>query len=231
VVRKVRILPTGEEIPYGKFERIRRVVYQYYTGRISGAEFEARMRRLGYTRARAYEMYRYIVENLYQIFIDWIRVLVTASLVTTSSKGPSSERYFEGRIFAPVPLELKDDAVPTEVPPLFTCDEVDSVGNLLIKCIYIYFESKGYDVPMLDTAEWKAGVQYLEQFEAPEDMDVEFECEIYDLGSASRPMSIRRWHDIIKMIKKYWEDLPCRHFREEAFKRGYLKEWGKQVRW
>jgi len=38
---------------------------------------------------------------------------------------------------------------------------------------------------------------------------------------------------MIPMIKRYWEDLPkaCHRFRDEAFKRGYMKSMGKQVRW
>lgn len=244
----VRIIPTGEVISDRKFEQIQWLCRRLHAGVISGLEFERQMRKLGYTRAKAYALCNYIRRKQYEVIvppptppplppppkvIKWVRVMVAASLTTTSEKGPSSERYFEGRIFAPVPYSLKDDVPGGEVPPLMTCDELDYLGDFFMKCIYIYFESKGYDVPMLDTADWKAGVQYLDEFEDVEDMDIVFKCEIYDLGSANRPMSIRRWADNIEMIKKYWEDLPkaCRHFRDKAFEVGYLKSMGKQVRW
>jgi len=230
----VRIIPTGEEIPDRKFEQIQWLCRRLDAGVISGLEFEKRMRELGYTRAKAYALCDYIRRGLYRRLGEkWVRVLVTASLTTTSEQGASSERYFEGRIFAPVPYRLKDEVPGGEVPPLMKCSELDYLGDFFMKCIFIYFESKGYDTAMLETADWKAGVQYLEEFEAPIDMDIEFKCEIYDLGSARRPMNIRRWHDIIPMIKRYWENLPeaCYHFRDEAFKRGYMKSMGKQVRW
>lgn len=229
----VRIIPTGEEVSDRKFEQIQWLCRRLDAGVISGIEFEKRMRELGYTRARAYALCDYIRRGLYEIVGKWINVMVAASLTTTSEKGSWSERYFEGRIFAPVPYDLKDEVPGGEVPPLMLCDELDYLGDFFLKCIFIYFESKGYDLPMLETATWKAGVQYFDTFDASLDMEVEFKCEIYDMGSANRPMNVRRWHDIIPMIKRYWEDLPkaCRHFRDEAFKRAYMKSMGKGLRW
>ena len=232
----MKVIVCGNEVDYKVFEDLRRTVYRYATGRITGRRFEELMRRRGFTRAKAYEIYRCIIEGLYRVIIRFVRVLATASLVTTSSRGASSERYFEGRIFAPVPVKLKDSVLSfdDDIVPKYSCREVDTVGKLLMKCIYIYFESKGYDPPMLEQLEsWKGGVRFMEEFEADEDMDIHFECEIYDLGSATRPMSLSRWHDTIEVIRKYWEDLPraCLEFNNRAFEMAYLKEWGKGVRW
>jgi len=224
----VLIEPVGREVSEREFNRIRSICYRYLTGRISGAEFERLMRRHGFTRAEAYAVYRWITS-----VINWVRVLVTASLVTTSTKGPSSERYFEGRIFAPVPDELRYDVPGGVVAPVARCSDIEYLSDFFMACIFIYFESKGYDVMMLETASWKAGVKYLDEFYEIMDMDIVFKCEIYDLGSANRPKSIKRWADDIPVIKRYWDDLikACRVFRENAFKVGYLREWGKQVRW
>lgn len=230
--------PNGTEVSDSLFRRIERIVYRYHTGTISARKFERRMRELGFTRARAYVIYRWVVDGNYEYIppvkeIEFVDVMVSVSLVTTSSKGPWSQRYFEGRIFAPVPKVYKYDVPGGAVIPIRYCSEVETISDLFIACIFAYFESKGYDVAMLDTADWKAGVKYFKEYKAPEDMDVVFKCEIYDMGSANRPMNIRRWYDEIPMPKRYWVDLEesCRHFREEAFNRGYLKSMGKQVRW
>ena len=219
-----------------QFEEISKLCENLRLGVISGLEFERRARALSpkLTRAVAYAVCRAIREGRYVRVIKWTDVLVSVSLRTTSTRGLSSERYFEGRLIAPVPYELRDEvAGDVESAIYMTCDEIDYLGDLLLKCIYMYFESKGYESIMLDTATWYAGVQYLRDYEAPIDKEVIFDCTIYDKGSAVRAMNIRRWHDEIPMPKRYWEDLPkaCKHFREEAFRRGYLKSMGKQVRW
>ena len=224
----VLIEPVGREVSEREFENIRRICYRYLTGRISGTEFERLMRRYGFTRAEAYKVYTWVtrVER-------WINVMISASLTTTSTKGPSSERYFEGRIFAPIIYELKDDVPGGVVAPVSRCSDVEDLSDFYLACIFIYFESKGYDYEMLDTAEWKAGVKYLDEFYDSIDRKIVFKCEIYDLGSANRPKSIRRWYDEIEVIRRYWERLEeaGRVIRENAFKVGYLKSMGKQVRW
>lgn len=219
-----------------QFEEISRLCENLRLGIITGLEFERRARVISpkLTRAVAYAVCRAIREGRYVREIKWVDVLVSVSLRTTSTRGPSTERYFEGRLIAPVPEELKDEVegdVNTAIYLL--CDEVDYLGDFFLKCIYMYFESKGYESIMLDTASWYAGVMYIREYEDREDKEVTFDCTIYDKGSATRAMNIRRWHDKIPMPKKYWEDLPnaCKHFREEAFRRGYLKSWGKAWRW
>ena len=224
----VYIPEIGEDIPEGKFEQIKRICYRYLTRRISGAEFERLMRNLGYSRAKAYQIYRYVIS-----VIKWVNVLVSASLVTTSTKGAWSQRYFEGRIFAPVPDELRYDVPGGVVEPVMRCSDIEDLSDFFMACLFMYFESKGYDVEMLETAEWKAGVKYLDEFYDSPDIEIVFKCEIYDMGSANRPMNIKRWADDIEVIRRYWENLEeaCRVFRENAFKVGYLKSMGKQVRW
>lgn len=227
----------GIEVSDAKFERLRRIVTRYYIGTISGAEFERLMREEGFTRARAFDIYFDILEGRYERVrkIKFIDVLVSVSLRTTSSKGSWSERYFEGWLRTAVPYAIKDEAAGGDVyEAIFKkCAEIDYLGDLYLKCLYTYFESKGYDNEMLDTAEWYAGVKFFEEYMDFEDRDIVFVMDIFDKGSASRPMSIHRWHDEIPMIKKYWEDLveACLHFRKEAFKRGYTKSMGKGVRW
>ena len=227
------VFPDGTEISDELFEAIRDAVYRYYTGRISGYRFEKLMRRYGITRTMAYKFYRWIIEGKYVHVIEFQNILFSLSLVTTASKGDWSRRYFEGRIFAPVPAELVNELAVGPVETFITCNEVNNISDLFKACLMSYFESKGYDLPMLTTGEWKGGIKLLDKFMATEDMKPVFECEIYDLGSANKPMNIKRWADDIDMPPMYWKSLrdACLHFRKKAFDVGYLKSMGKQVRW
>ena len=231
----------GVEVSDEKFRKLERIVYRYHTREISGREFERLMRREGFTRAVAYAIYRDILDGNYTSLMRFIDVLVSVSLVTTGSEW--RRRYFEGWLRTSVPYKLRDDVPYGDVyrAPFKRCSEIDYLGDLFLKCIYVYFESKGYDNPMMDEAEWSyAGVKYFDVYEAEEDKEIVFSMDIFDKGSESRPLTssenmlgFHRWHDDIPMIPKYWERLveACIHFRREAFKRAYDKSWGKEVRW
>jgi len=236
---KVRFPDLGIELTDRQFERMERLCYEMWTGRISGIEFERRARRISgkITRALAYSICSAIREGRYERVvekIEWMDVLVSISVRYDKSSKPYQNRYFEGRIIAPVPKSEEEKGMLLGAPEAIemSCSEIDTIGDLFIKCMYMYFESKGYSVPMLDDSKWRMGIQILKEYMDREDKEIVFDCSIYDEGSASRPMRILRWHDIVSMPVKYWEDLEgaCIHFGSEVMRLG-MGRVQKEIRW
>ena len=231
-----RFLSSGYEVDDRTFERIERVVYRYYTGQISGARFERLMRDLGVSRALAYSLYRDIVDNNYERVVEeMVKYLVSVSLVTTGERW--SRRYFEIRslIWVPANVSVRGDVENIEK---ITCSNVSNIGDLILRMMWLYMESKGYDTPMLEWSDFKySGIEEVEKMDYDKFWEshekVPFYVEIWDNGSDSRSMNIRRWYDEFRLPNSYLYDYKdaCIKFNEMARRAGYEKRLGKQFRW
>lgn len=229
------------KLPHKKYKEIRRIVYRYYTGTISGPEFERLMRRLGYTRAQAYRIYRDVLEERIEIELTGIHFAM--SIEVYPGRGDSRERHFEGWLRTLLPSDLIENfekdltKLKGEEKNIIFCSDVKNVAELYHAAVYTYFESKGYDIEMLFASKSVyRGVQYLTEDEVRklfEGKEMAFVMDIFDYGSGTRKLNIHRWHDVIEVPKFYWEDVvtTCKVFRRKAFEIGYAKSTGKGLRW
>jgi len=251
-----RLLGTGLELDDKTFEEARKWCFRYRLGEISASRFEREYRKLGFTRAVAYRVCYDIWTGNYEYVFpvppppveeDWYDVLISVSVVTTSTKGNWAQRYFEVRLFVPILAEDYDKVTGSFSAIDKKCSDIDYLGDLFIKCIGIYMESKGYDYEMIVSSDMKyAGVMILNEFRDYIDRENGFYIEIWDAGSAVRSppganerlsfngeerMGLRRFYNTFYMPEMYWLDLPetCRVFRGQAFGLRFTKQ--KEVRW
>jgi hypothetical protein len=240
--------PDGTVLGEDAFRDISRIVYRYFTGRISGSEFESLMRERGFPRARAYLMYYWIINRIFRVYGGGREVLFCMSLISTGSED-WRRRYLECRIRTKVPDEeveyirnyeveacyVREEAAKMHsAEPIFRCEDIMDIVDFFKAMATKYFESKGYDYMMLYTASWYMGFMISdEEITIPENDRVEVHCEIYDMGSQKRRMRIDRWKDVFYLIPRYWEDLQeaCRDFSTQAYSAGYSHYEGKKVRW
>jgi hypothetical protein len=243
-VAVIRFFSSGYEVDESKFRDIERTVYRYATGQISGYRFEKLMRDLGITRALAFSIYRDVLAGRYERVvpvvppppeIEMVKYLISLSLVTTGESW--RRRYFEIRSIIWVP---SDRSVTGDVDKIseLTCDDIDNMGDFILRLMYLYQESKGYDTPMLESANFKySGIEELERMDYDEFWDLYEEAplymEIWDNGSDNRKLELRRWYDEFKLSSEYLYDYPtaCKKFNKMARRSGYEKRFGKQVRW
>jgi hypothetical protein len=239
--------PDGTVLTEDAFRYISRVVYRYFTGRISSRRFETLMGARGFPRARAYLMYYWIINRIYRVFGAGREVLFCMSLISTGSDW--RRRYLECRVRTTVPEEEVEYIMNYEVDacyaredahrmyvtePVFECGDVRDIVDLFKAMATKYFESKGYDYMMLSSSSWYMGFMIsVEEATISENERVAVHCEIYDFGSQRRYENIRRWVNDFYLIPRYWEDLwaACRDFTEQVYSDVYYHSQGKARRW
>jgi hypothetical protein len=236
------------------FPRINSICLFYRTGVIGVTEFYKRMKEYGYTKGKAHKICYEIYHGLYTVIkeLKWKKYMITMSLITTSTQGSWSERYFEVRLYVPIPEHKWSEIAGNPEAMDTICDHIVYLGDLFMRCIGLYMESKGYDEGMLYNAKKYFGIMELEEFVDIENRENEFFIEIFDGGSASRipnnanvPIfkqeeltersGVKRFWNNIKVGRRYWDDLvkTCYRFKEEIALVRYTRDMGKEgeFRW
>ena len=184
----------GIKVSDAKFNRIRRIVDLYFRGVISGAEFERRMRREGFTVAQAYAIYRDILAGKYERIIKWLTIL---AVLTTKYEEGAKPRHLEARMVIDVPKKVYDK----------------DFSGLIDFCSFVlekYMEIKGYEdyvramkkgvVEVLNSP-MITGIEVVNTFEESENFVTILLLELYDYDYRRYP-----FQDEIRMYPKYWED-------------------------